>query len=351
MKIGDKVRFLNEVGGGVVSGFKGKDTVLIEDEDGFEVPMLMRECVVVGEDNYEKGHKPSVTPQKKVEEPIKIQKPEIENRPTETREGDVLNVYLAFVPEDAKAISTTSFDAYLVNDCNYYLYYTYQSAEGKAWKVRSHGLVEPNTKYFMEEFTKDVLNDIEHVAIQFVAFKDGRSFQKKPSVDVELRIDTVKFYKYHTFQDSDFFEEPALIYDVVRNDVPTKQVYVNAEEIQDALLGKKDVDRPRSQPIVKTHNHNSNGIIEVNLHIEELLDDYEKMSNAEMLEYQLDKFREVMDKYKNKREQRIVFIHGKGDGVLRKAILEELKKKYSNCRHQDASFQEYGFGATMVTIK
>ena len=34
MKIGDKVRFLSEVGGGVVTGFKGKDFVLVEDADG-----------------------------------------------------------------------------------------------------------------------------------------------------------------------------------------------------------------------------------------------------------------------------------------------------------------------------
>ena len=40
---------------------------------------------------------------------------------------------------------TTPFETYLVNDSNYYLYYTYLSAEGKAWKNRSHGLVEPNT--------------------------------------------------------------------------------------------------------------------------------------------------------------------------------------------------------------
>ena len=46
---------------------------------------------------------------------------------------------------------------------------------------------------------------------------------------------------------------------------------------------------------------------------------------------------------RNKREQRIVFIHGKGDGVLRKALLDELKRKYPTFRHQDASFQEYGF--------
>ena len=39
MKIGDKVRFLSEVGGGRVAGFQGKNIVLVEDEDGFQVPM------------------------------------------------------------------------------------------------------------------------------------------------------------------------------------------------------------------------------------------------------------------------------------------------------------------------
>ena len=47
MKIGDKVRFLSEVGGGVVTGFQDKDTVLVQDEAGFDIPMLIRECVVV----------------------------------------------------------------------------------------------------------------------------------------------------------------------------------------------------------------------------------------------------------------------------------------------------------------
>ena len=43
IQIGDKVRFLNSVGGGVVRGFRGKDQVLVEDEDGFEVPALIKE--------------------------------------------------------------------------------------------------------------------------------------------------------------------------------------------------------------------------------------------------------------------------------------------------------------------
>ena len=118
---------------------------------------------------------------------------------------------------------------------SYYLYYTYLSAEGKAWKNRSHGLVEPNTKLFLEAFDKSILNELEHVAVQFIAFKDDKTFALKPAVSVELRIDTVKFYKLHTFRESDFFEEPALVYDVVKDNIPVKQVYASAEDIQEAL--------------------------------------------------------------------------------------------------------------------
>ena len=353
MKIGDKVRFLSEVGGGIVKAFQGKDFVLVEDADGFDIPMPMRECVVIETDDYNMKRKPVSAPKPEVPaKPVKPEMPAIQRQP-EMKGGDALNVFLAYVPEDAKMISTTPFEAYLVNDSNYYLYYTYLSAEGKAWKNRSHGLIDPNTKLLLEEFTKDLLNDMEHVAVQFIAFKDGKPAAIKPAVSVEIRIDTVKFYKLHTFSNSEFFEEPALIYDIVKNDVPTKQVYVSAEELQVALLQKKSVDKPRVQPIEKNNQSRSGhrDIIEVNLHIDDLLDDTHGMDNKEMLDYQLGKFREVMETYKHKREQKIVFIHGKGDGVLRKAILDELKRKYSNCRYQDASFQEYGFGATMVTIK
>ena len=85
-------------------------------------------------------------------------------RHPEMKGGDVLNVYLAFVPEDIKAVSSTPFEAYLVNDSNYCMYYTYSSAEGESRTARSHGLIEPNTKLLLEEFEKSELNDRERVA-------------------------------------------------------------------------------------------------------------------------------------------------------------------------------------------
>ena len=74
MKIGDKVRFLSEVGGGIVTGFQGKDFVLVEDVDGFDIPMPIRECVVIETDDYNMRRKPGSSAPKP-EEPVKPVKP------------------------------------------------------------------------------------------------------------------------------------------------------------------------------------------------------------------------------------------------------------------------------------
>lgn len=347
MKIGDKVRFLNETGGGVVSGFVSKDIVNVRDEDGFDIPMPVRECVVIDTNDYNIKIEPKKEDRPKTEE---VEQPVVEKRPlSETREGEKLNVYVAYVPMDVKSMTTTSFEAYLVNDSNYYLYYTYSSGENKNWILRSHGVVEPNVKLFMEEFGKDMLNEMERIKVQFVAFKT-KPYVGKPAVSLEQRIDAVKFYKLHSFVETDFFDTPAMLYDIVRDDVPARTRLVSAEELADSMRAKmKDDVRVISQPIVKKKHIDS--ILEVDLHIDQLLDTTAGMSNSDMLKYQLETFNKVMQEHLNKKNQKIVFIHGKGDGVLRKAILDELKRKYKNCLSQDASFREYGFGATMVTIK
>ena len=389
MKIGDKVRFLSEVGGGKVVGFQGKDIALVEDADGFEIPMQIKELVVVQTDEYniptpqQKQKKAEDSPHAKSEVAAPYRgktaqdafcdkgmhgfahnssSPKVEgmslragehhpvsgvSAANEIKGGDILNVYLAYVPVDIKQVSTTPFETYLVNDSNYYLYYTYCNLENQSCQVRSQGLIEPNTKLFLEEFEKSQLNDLERVVVQCVAFKDNKPYALKPAISVELRIDVVKFYKLHTFQDNDFFEEPALLYDIVRNDQPAKQMYVSAEEVKNALIQKRDAVQPARKSVQKDDR---NSILEVDLHINELLDNTHGLSNADMLQYQLKKFVEVMEQYKHQQGKRIVFIHGKGEGVLRKAILDELKRKYPRCKWQDASFQEYGFGATQVTI-
>lgn len=133
MKIGDKVRFLSEVGGGIVRGFQGKDIALVEGEDGFEIPMLIKECVVIQTDDYNiplKSVAKPAAPAVEEEEPEE-EKP-ITYRAPEIRGNDVLNVFLAYVPQDIREISSTAFDAYLVNDSNYFVDYLYLRPKARA---------------------------------------------------------------------------------------------------------------------------------------------------------------------------------------------------------------------------
>ena len=121
---------------------------------------------------------------------------------------------------------------------------------------------------------------------------------------------------------------------------------VSAEDIKQQLFQKENNGRPR---IVKKAQLPE--IIEVDLHIHELIDNSTGLSNAEMLQLQTDKFHAVLAENKNRKGQKIVFIHGKGEGVLRSEIEKQLKNRYKTYSYQDASFREYGFGATMVIIK
>ena len=372
MKIGDKVRFLFETGGGIVKGFQGKDIVLVEDENGFSIPMLIRECVAIDTNEYnfeKKSVKASPNPsqggesqgtQKKgdfssvsnAQSSSMAESPLLGRGRGEAPGREKLNVALAFVPVDIKQISTTIFEAYIVNDSNYYVSYLYASPTAGGMKLRSQGIIEPNTKLFIEEFGREQLNELERVNIQLFAFKQEKNYMKKPAVDVELRIDTVKFYKLHTFNtDSLFFEEPALVYDIVRDDRPVRQVFVEADELKEALLKKTREDNRPARTPQPARKQKADNTIEVDLHIHELLDNTNGMSNSDMLNYQLDVFRKTMDEYRSKKNQRLVFIHGKGEGVLRNALLKELKSKYGSCISQDASFREYGFGALLVIIK
>ena len=42
LRIGDKVRFLNEVGEGIITRFKDKETVFVEIPDAFGIPYLTK---------------------------------------------------------------------------------------------------------------------------------------------------------------------------------------------------------------------------------------------------------------------------------------------------------------------
>lgn len=358
-KIGDTVRFLNSVGGGRVVKIEGQ--IAYVDEDGFETPALLRECVVVASGN---SFYKSETRAAKAEAPAPVKAASKDATPApaptlppvvETPEGEIMNIVLGFEPADIRRLSETTFDAFLVNDSNFALYVTVATRpnESDQWTLRYRGFIEAATQEFLFELQTSDLPDIDRIAVQAIALKTSAPYSHKPAIDFERRLDATKFARLHCFGDNPYFDSKVLAVDIVRNDQVPSATRVEPEELRRAMAEKQRDDRRRTRPV--EHRSRSSKpapqLLEIDLHAGELLDDLRGLSKADILNYQIDTFRRIMDENLRNHGMRIVFIHGKGEGVLRSALMKELNHRYKGHEVADASFREYGFGATQVTIK
>ena len=361
-KIGDQVRFLSSTGGGRVVKIDGQ-IAHVEEEDGFVTPVMLKELVVVsspGEETSRRDIFGGTTQHRQGREreakskfvPTQVPEAPKPEPVVETPGGDKLNVTLAYAALELKHLSTTSYEAYLVNDSNYFLYFTYLSRadEEEGWTTRYAGIIEPNMQIFLEELTREQAGRLDRIAFQIVAFKRDKEFRLKAPVAVETRIDTTKFFKLHCFRENPYFDEPVLAVDIVKNDIPQRAMAIDSARLEDAMKQKRHNDsRPLRKPVQKKQP--KDGPLVVDLHIHELLDNTHGMSNADIINYQIDTFRKIMDENLRNKGKKIVFIHGKGEGILRQALMKELSHSYKGHDVQDASFREYGYGATQVTIR
>ncbi len=354
IKIGDKVRFLNSIGEGVVVGFQAKDIVLVRDSDDFEVPTHVRDLVVVPATNdYNFPTEDENSSPKTKQETEKIA-PEPEQKVAEysfdesdeTPEGERLNLYLAFTLSDPHDPENCPIHAYFVNCSNYYIDFNILR-NGDESTILASDMVEPQTLFLLKTIERTELNDWAEIRLQALASK-RKPFAPKPVIDTIIEQNPTKFYKQHCFTDNDFLDEKAIVLAIVENDQFSHDVKIDPKVIRDAMVSP--TAKPTRQPVRRKPKHNQNEPIEVDLHIEKLMDNTAGMDAAAMLDYQMEKFREVMAQHRNQRGQRIIFIHGKGEGVLRATIERELKHKFRSCQFHDASFQKYGFGATEVVI-
>lgn len=107
----------------------------------------------------------------------------------------------------------------------------------------------------------------------------------------------------------------------------------------------KDLEKRKKQP---QKREKKTPPMEVDLHIHQLVNSTKNMTNYDMLTLQLETARKKIEFAIEKRIQRIVFIHGVGEGVLR-TELEYLLGRYP-VKYYDADYSKYGIGATEVYI-
>ncbi|MEO1486294.1 MAG: Smr/MutS family protein [Bacteroidota bacterium] len=110
----------------------------------------------------------------------------------------------------------------------------------------------------------------------------------------------------------------------------------------------KEIPKKRRQSTPKPKERNAPKM-EVDLHIEKLVKQTKDLGHFEMLNIQLDTAKRQLEFAMQKGIQKVVFIHGVGEGVL-KEELHFLFRKYERVRFYEAEYRKYGLGATEVYI-
>jgi dsDNA-specific endonuclease/ATPase MutS2 len=127
----------------------------------------------------------------------------------------------------------------------------------------------------------------------------------------------------------------------------TNEIRVSSQEISQ-VKAEKDIAKKKKLPSTKAKERYAPRM-EVDLHIHQLTNSVKGMSNHEMLNLQLDAAKGQLEFAMRKRIQKVVFIHGVGEGVL-KEELNSLFRRYDNVKYYDADYSKYGLGATEVYI-
>jgi hypothetical protein len=347
--IGDKVRFLNEVGGGTISKIIGSGMVNVMDEDGFEIPVPAADIVVVGRDGYRETSsvfslKEELSARNIVPEPEKLSAilPD-----TDIVDSDDYEILLAFVPKDQSNTTDCNLDLYFINDSSFYCTYII-SYRTKADKLQLLGqsVAEPETKEYVCSIDKNEFGSKLNLNIVSFLYKH-REYRFYPPEQANVDLNPVKFLRKSTFAENDFFDEKAYILKIAANNIQELKIDINPQELEKAMK-QKDTVKPKPE----TMQNNKPDVVEIDLHIEELLDDTRGLDKGQMLEIQKARFVTALEAGFISKTKKMVFIHGVGNGKLKHEIRRLLDTQYAGLvRYYDASFQEYGFGATMVILR
>lgn len=345
---GDKVKFLNDVGEGVIVRFQDKNIAIVNNSDGFEVPVLMSELLKV-DDNYIFDDDQN----QNIEEDHNFHQSKENTVHIDDVDEDGLNtdktasLFLAIVPKNQDNILNSDFEIFLINDSNFRILYSISRKEGEFQSLMAYGNLEDNTKIQLTDIKREELNDYQEINFQIIFFRKGNYYLLHP-VNKAWNIKPSLFYKESSFTENDFFHEQAYIYEITKDEINIAD-HISDDDIEKA---KKEKERKEPKRVYQSSKKGKNEEIEeVDLHIHELIDDFADLSNAEILDIQMSRFTTALEGAILSGTRRIVFIHGVGNGRLKHEILKTLSRKYPKLRYQDASFKEYGYGATLVMIK
>lgn len=353
-QVGDKVNFLNSTGGGTVKKIIDTRMVEVTIEDGFDIPVLMSDLVLDYRSQQDRRQQVVDNAQKEIQQKQIIEEKENDDARKSAlrrfgRNAEEEGMYLAFVPQDQQWLLTGLLDVVLVNNTPADALYSFNIKEEGKYISVDYGSIAPHSKVVIESISRE---DIEYWCegyIQVILSQEEADFIYRP-LHAPFSFRSSRFFKDGSYMESGVLGEKAVM-------IKLTSLLALKETETDLAKMMKDGDKKTvtAQKLVKEkaaidRHQTAPGEAIVDLHIGELVDNILGMSSNDMFRTQMNYFKKMLESAITNEYNKVTFIHGVGNGVLKNAIIEELKH-YDNTSNRMASIVKFGVGAIDVMIK
>lgn len=354
LKVGDKVKFLNEAGGGIVSKIVSARMVNVAVEDGFDIPTLVSDLVLI---EPVTSHAESM-----FKEDFNVEVPEssLEIGDVQALEegsqllkidlttNEVEGVYLALVPQDQKWLITGMVDIYLVNHTPYDILFNLllKNAKGDFYGY-DYNSIELEAALLIDSLDREEMDTWKEGLVQVLYHNLKEGTVVAPTTSA-FKIKSSKLNNENSYPYSALVNQKALVFSL--SDGLLKE-NLNAEEFKDEKEPQKVVKAAEKKEIPLIDRYQVlPKIAEVDLHIGELIENISGMESRDMFALQKKYFIDCLESAILHNYKKVTFIHGVGNGILKNAIIKVLKD-YEQVENQSASIAKFGLGAIDVLIK
>jgi hypothetical protein len=349
LKVGDKVKFLNTSGGGVVAKLIDTRTVSVMIEDGFEIPTMISELVKINsgdsaarffEDHYDV--KVPAQPEPEVDLPDD-QHSTLPFHVTSDRKSE--DIYLAFVPHDQKWLVTGQLDVILINNssCDV-LYNIFRKTPLNHFEGVDYGSIFPDSTLVLKTINREQVTHWTDGYIQFLFHKE-QCKEVLPPFNAEFRVDGKRFFKEGNYRQHQVIKDKGIVLKIL-----SLTEYFRDSAHTENPHPASSIQHPGSsiQPLIFAHQIAPREA-EVDLHIHELVEDPSNLEKNEILDFQKNYFLRCLDSAMANHFLKVTFIHGVGNGVLR-TVLIGLLQKQGGISFSDAPMAKYGIGALEIKL-
>ena len=307
-RIGQRVRLLHHKGEGLITELLDAKHVEVDLGEDFPIEVHIDEIVAV-----DSGEKSFYTP-------------EVPKADTALRSfGNIFELSLAITKEEDER-----YLFYLINPETVQILYTCYAKINRKYQGMASGPIGHKEVNELFSLSMDETRQLKSLYLQVLSFKSGNGHPHTPE------ICEIPWGKQH-------LKGPRIRIEALKKQGWIFSLRKSADELEKALEAARPQLKATSQPLRKEKV--------VDLHIEELVDKPHIMAPSDMLGVQLKKAESTLIKALEEDLGAVVFIHGVGNGTLKKEIIRLLRTYKEVQEIHPGNPAKYGNGATRAVLE